>query len=222
MSPEIGREETVPPADSALNKLLKHVIGNKSDAASKTAGQASVIARLRYIIDSLLEDGTIGLANIESLVDDLESRLTAARAANLDNLDAAISNIVNKDSAPVVKVYPAGADGIAVESTTSDWGYGSWVEIIPEDTVTETFWIIGVTMMGVNISTQFNLDIGTGASGSESVIATLGSYYGAAYAPYSLATPIKVAANTRIAMRLATKGTVAKTLTMAVQYVTGL
>jgi len=41
---------------------------------------------------ALLQDGTIGLAVIESLVDELETRLTITRAANLDNLDALVSS----------------------------------------------------------------------------------------------------------------------------------
>lgn len=37
---------------------------------------------------ALLQDGTVGLAAIEALVDELESRLTSARAGYLDNLSA--------------------------------------------------------------------------------------------------------------------------------------
>lgn len=49
----------------------------------------SIEARSAY---SMLSDGTNGLAAMRALVDDLESRLTATRAGNLDNLDATVSS----------------------------------------------------------------------------------------------------------------------------------
>lgn len=48
---------------------------------------------------ALLEDGTFGLAAIETLVDDLESRLTATRAGYLDelpDLDVAVSTLLDR------------------------------------------------------------------------------------------------------------------------------
>lgn len=62
---------------------LNTKIGTNVDAA----GTTTVFARLMQIVDSYLADGSIGLAQIESLVDDLETRLTSARAGYLDNLN---------------------------------------------------------------------------------------------------------------------------------------
>lgn len=56
---------------------------------------ASALATADSVADSilaLLQDGTVGLAALEALVDELESRLTAPRAAALDNLDATVSS----------------------------------------------------------------------------------------------------------------------------------
>lgn len=52
-----------------------------------TAGTTTVFSRLRQIVDTYLSDGTIGLAQIESLVDELETRLTSDRAGYIDNLN---------------------------------------------------------------------------------------------------------------------------------------
>jgi len=43
------RSQLVPAADSSYNQTPAHVIGNKSDVASVTAGNASIIARIRAI-----------------------------------------------------------------------------------------------------------------------------------------------------------------------------
>lgn len=45
------------------------------------------------VVKDNLEDATNGLAALRALVDDLETRLTAARAAKLDYLDVALSTI---------------------------------------------------------------------------------------------------------------------------------
>lgn len=57
--------------------------------ASLTAikGIGWIDENIKEIVD-MLENGTYGLSAIEALVDDLESRLTAARAGYLDNLSA--------------------------------------------------------------------------------------------------------------------------------------
>ncbi|MBI2020071.1 hypothetical protein HYS94_01490, partial [Candidatus Daviesbacteria bacterium] len=52
--------QLVPTADAATNTTPAHVIGNKSDAASVTAGSASIIARLRAIEAALSVNTSAG------------------------------------------------------------------------------------------------------------------------------------------------------------------
>ena len=87
-----------------MNDFLRRLIGVDTNAA----GTTTVFARLRQIVDDYLGDATIGLAQLESLVDDLETavgaiegattlhdKLTAARAGYLDNLNNAdLANVI--------------------------------------------------------------------------------------------------------------------------------
>ena len=81
---------------------LNTKIGTNVDVA----GTTTVFARLRQVVDSYLADGTIGLAQIESLVDDLETRLTSARAGYLDNLNGHTAQ--SGDSFPRIGVNGSG------------------------------------------------------------------------------------------------------------------
>lgn len=77
----------VPTADVTDNAQMRDVAGNKTDAAVTSVGTTkSVMAYIKGAI-SLLVNGTYGLSAIETLIDDLESRLTALRAGYLDELD---------------------------------------------------------------------------------------------------------------------------------------
>lgn len=70
---------------SALNTLSGH------DPGGTIAG-ASAVTTVDTVVDSilsLLQNGTYGLEALEALVDELESRLTAARAGYLDELGSA-------------------------------------------------------------------------------------------------------------------------------------
>lgn len=77
-------------------------LNTKTGTNVDAAGTTTLFARLRQIVDTYLADGTIGLAALEALVDGLEAavgaiegattlhnKLTAARAALLDEITAA-------------------------------------------------------------------------------------------------------------------------------------
>ena len=65
--PHLEPKEVVPTADSTANIFLNEVVGNKEDAASKTASQASIIALLRQLLgESIFQhqaDATLSQAN---------------------------------------------------------------------------------------------------------------------------------------------------------------
>ena len=66
----------------------------KSANTAEALGDTAVVDKLvedAAAAKTLLENETYGLSAIETLVDDLESRLTATRAGYLDNLDVAVS-----------------------------------------------------------------------------------------------------------------------------------
>ena len=108
-----------------------------------------------------------------------------------------------------VKCYPTAAAGVTCTSTTTAWTAGSWTEIVPASTITKDILIIGLGLKLNNIITsQREIEIGTGGAGSETVRAIIpASLYQADDTGYflqgilMLAAPIKVAANARIAVR---------------------
>jgi len=94
-------------------------VGTNADGV----GTTTVFARLAQIVTTYLSDGTIGLAAIEALVDDLESRLTAQRALNLDWLD--------------ISVFSQETAGAADSNGTS------WVDLLDKSTITKPTKICG-------------------------------------------------------------------------------
>lgn len=115
------------------------------------------------------------------------------------------------------EIYPPLADSIQCASDTSDWGVGSWVELVPADTITDDFIAVGLITRISSIVTarEFELHLGKGAGGSEVQIAAIGGrfVYSSSVArffdgwPWYFRIPIKVDANTRIAVRAADDNT---------------
>lgn len=139
----------------------------------------------------------------------------------------AVANIPNKDSAPHIQTYPKLAPAVIVTTGVAAWAEGAWTEIIPANTVTEAFWILGV--FWIPMLYEGLLEIATGASGSESEIANVPSHhmYLTAHGfcsvrPLSFPSSIKVSANARISARVADLHNVANTHKVKVIYATGL
>lgn len=109
-------------------------------------------------------------------------------------------------------LIPAGpSSGITVSSSTSADTYGSWTEMRAASG--NALYIVGVTLRGDSNALYTQLDIGTGAAASETSVseALFRSDGNAAidqtvYFPY----PIAVAANTRIACRVADEDAAAR------------
>ncbi|HLP41563.1 MAG TPA: hypothetical protein VK465_08665 [Fibrobacteria bacterium] len=83
--------------DGKLNAIDDYI---DTEIAALTTNLATVDAVVDSIL-ALLQDGTVGLAAIESLVDELETRLTAVRAGYMDNLSAgavALDSTVAKEA----------------------------------------------------------------------------------------------------------------------------
>lgn len=111
------------------------------DAAADAAGGLPISDAGGLDLDTLLAtltNGTYGLAALETLVDELESRLTAARAGYLDNINnAALQTTVAQTGDSFARLgAPAGAsisaDIAAIEAQTDDIGAaGAGLTAIP-------------------------------------------------------------------------------------------
>jgi hypothetical protein len=108
----------------------------------------------------------------------------------------------------VPKAHPgAGSAGVSVAAGTSN-AFGAWVEIIPVNTVTVAFVIVGFAV-NVAAGASLQIEVGRGASGAEVTVGhtAFGRVSDAGYIPpFFLPKPVKVAANSRVAARTASVG----------------
>jgi hypothetical protein len=93
-----------------LARLTAARAGYLDELDATTAGKAAAEID---VLKSELQHATYGLAALEALVDDLESRLTAARATALDKLDSAMEQdgAVYRFTANALEQAPTGAGG---------------------------------------------------------------------------------------------------------------
>ena len=140
--------------------------------------------------------------------------------------------IIGSDSVRYAS-YPALATGATVTGNAAANTKGAWAQLIAAAAVTEDFWVVGVQAT-LNMVDEYMIDIGFGAAGAEAALITdlpvemntravtaageTDRIHAAACLPY----PIKVAANTRIAARLATVGGGSDTADVKVIVATGL
>jgi hypothetical protein len=113
------------------------------------------------------------------------------------------------------KSYPAAAAGISRTSSGSTaWSNSLYLELVPVNTITSTFYIAGITLQysnnaAVDTSHQVELDIATGADSSEVVIMTIPFVFridsAVGHQPVifiPISEPREVAANTRLSVRV--------------------
>jgi hypothetical protein len=70
---------------------------------------------------------------------------------------ASILHILNEHVHTASKVYPTLADGVAVASHADAWTLGSFVEIVPADTITSIFDIHHVSVEALDDNTVYEL-----------------------------------------------------------------
>ena len=117
-------------------------------------------------------------------------------------------------------VYPTLADAITITTSASNWTFGAWTEVIPVSTITSDFDIHWVVISDISANDEFEIQIGSGAGGSEAVVASTNFVRDTVQAQQG-AQPVVmaiVAANTRIAVRLACKSGTSKTCNVKVNY----
>jgi len=145
-----------------------------------------------------------------------------------DNLDAKISE-VKIYTTKEIKIYPAQAASVGAASSTTPWAWGSWVELVPANTITSDFIILGIyydQYYALSTYLRWLIQLGVGAAGAESPIASLAGvhYYASAagyghFPFYPLVVPRKAAANSRVAVRATDDKTAAYTHYVKIQYV---
>lgn len=123
-----------------------------------------------------------------------------------------------------VLAYPALANGISLTASATAWTWpASYTQIVPVDTITSTFYIVGATFSlaanpTVDIRLAMNLSLGKGAAASETEIVQFSAAYfhdsnghsGVDNFFMDLPEPVEVAANTRIAGRVAHSEAIAR------------
>jgi len=114
-----------------------------------------------------------------------------------------------------IECYPLAASGPTVASPATAWAWGSWVEIVPANTITSDFVITHLIALedpatpAVDTRIQTVFQLGIGDAGSEVVIISIpvtfliDSKVGHV-APWIIPLPVprKVAANSRVAIRV--------------------
>lgn len=114
------------------------------------------------------------------------------------------------------------SSAVTVTADSSAHTKGSWVELIASTSANASYVIIDVGGIGVtNTDTATLLDIGTGASGSETALignVAVGSATSSALRPaFAFGVPIKIASGTRLSARIQSIVTGGKTGTVTIR-----
>lgn len=108
---------------------------------------------------------------------------------------------------------PSAADGISITPSNSAWGNSSWVELVSNIGADGGSIISLHFYVAANILVEYELDIGTGSAGSETVVATHRGFTqfanptGESNKQAVFLIPYAIPANSRVAIRLRKQGT---------------
>lgn len=158
----------------------------------------------------------------------LEARLTPARAALLDRIDALAAALADGDisvarvaaldellttglvvagTTAVAVIRPSLATQLTVTASATAWTLGAWAEIAAaNDLVAHA--LVAVMIARASGGNLYQIEFGTGAAGAETVVgrvpATPNTTGGEPYLP--IVPPIQITANARVAARVASDG----------------
>ena len=137
------------------------------------------------------------------------------RGTNTADLD----HLINHSHAEQ-KVYPVLDDPITVTANASGWTLGSFVEIVPVDTIDAIIHLHYIVISAISANDDYELNLYNGTT----LIGTV-AFVKAAGGEPSVAIPIQaphVLANTQIQAKLACKSTNARTVDIKLVYHEGL
>lgn len=118
------------------------------------------------------------------------------------------------------KVYPSLADGVVVTGAAGAWTLGDAVEIVPADTITESFLIYWVNIEATSASDVFCVALYSGAAADTEICRfRVNKDTGFPQAGDSAVSTEILAANTKISAKCANKAGGSETVTLSIQYV---
>jgi hypothetical protein len=117
-------------------------------------------------------------------------------------------------------VYPTLAAGATVVSSTANWTYGAYAEVVPASTITTDFRITGIAVESCNRDAVFELQLYKGAT--DVIVSSIrfsvnGGFFGN---QVYLITSTLIDANARVRARLASSNGAAEqaTITASIMY----
>ena len=130
--------------------------------------------------------------------------------AQTDLLPADIADVL-RYTTQALKLYPLQADPPSVAAGAGTYTFSAWTELVPVNTITTDFLLLGVTISAIAVETDlWVVQVGKGPAASEEAIASIGFEVWQAsnvgyqvYLPLYFPLGIKVVANTRLAFRVA-------------------
>lgn len=121
-----------------------------------------------------------------------------------------------------ILLEPSNDDGIDVDESGTLWTFGSWAEIVAANTITEDFFVLGLYIESQDSDSVY-YQIGKGSVGNEVAIGAIKSgFYALTTGVLVLPVPIKVSANTRIAVRISTSSGASLKSIVGLTYAVGL
>lgn len=104
----------------------------------------------------------------------------------------------------ILEVYPAtGANGVSLTPSTTTWGNSAYAQLVAS--TTDAIYLTGLQFVPAGTSgVSFEIDLATGASGSETVIHTIRGRYdtAAGWIQNTFPMPVPVPAGTRLSTRI--------------------
>ncbi len=227
-------------ATSQVDSIVLHSKGTETrieweiDLATGASGSESVKATMRGTFLVAANSSTSGsghtqrfplMASILPSGARLSARLRKSGAATTP-MNISVGYVEGTESSQttnrVFKAFPSAANGVSCAPAATAWSNGPWVDLtdaLPKIDIQGLVHVSGATTAK---GTNYEIDIATGASGSETTIATVraGLRSTAAYGTtaFNFHGAVQVPAATRIATRVRTSGTDTSPFAVALIY----
>jgi len=220
---------------SALDEDLGTIITRVGDPTAHTlttltAKLGNLSEDLATILEAFVAAETGGLGDRIAFLQQFVGKGTGTvLPADKALYDVIALDRLDKQHAGTHKTHPLLADPITLASSATAWTYGGYVEIVAASAITADFWITGIEVSNPSAADNYVVGIATGAALSEVDIievpvtrtdVTAAGVITSVIIPVN--PPVKVAANTRISGKSASKATAANTIDAKIMYATGL
>lgn len=192
------------------------------------ASSEVVVARLRATISTVAQHNSFTFPIPMNVVSSGQRLAVRVRAGNTNTtvvrIAVAYYDGTSYDSANVtqnmINVYPAtNAAGTSIATIGTAWSNTAWSQLTAS-TATDIL-MTGIQFVPGGTAADFEIDIGTGSSGSETVIHTIRGRYDSAvgWIQNSFPMPVKINAGTRVAFRIRRSGTSTTSWTISAPYI---